>query len=88
MSCFGVPDRVEHLSSTKALWKAELQKNGHPETRGLALLITPLADAPKGEYKLSARLLAEEKEIKALLVLFNPWCSDDWVFMLNEAERM
>ncbi|MEQ2277658.1 hypothetical protein XENORESO_005926, partial [Xenotaenia resolanae] len=88
MSCFGVPDRVEHLSSTKAVWKAELQKNGHPETRDLALLITPPTDAPKGEYKLSARLLAEEKEIKALSVLFNPWCSDDWVFMLNEAERM
>uniref|UniRef100_A0A3B3YSH4 protein-glutamine gamma-glutamyltransferase n=1 Tax=Poecilia mexicana TaxID=48701 RepID=A0A3B3YSH4_9TELE len=87
MSSFGFPDKVKRSSRAKAVWRAELQENSLPETGTLALTITPPADAPVGEYKLSAGLKAEEKELAQLFVLFNPWCSDDWVFLPNEAER-
>lgn len=75
MSSFGFPDKVKRSSHAKAVWRAELQKNRLPETGALALTITPPADAPVGEYKLSAGLKAEEKELAQLFVLFNPWCS-------------
>ncbi|KAM4583270.1 protein-glutamine gamma-glutamyltransferase E-like [Fundulus diaphanus] len=87
MSLFGVPDKVERSFSAKAVWKIELQKNNVPEPTILYLNITPPADTPIGEYKLSAQLRAEEKELAKLSVLFNPWCSDDWVFLPNEEER-
>uniref|UniRef100_A0A3B3TZZ1 Protein-glutamine gamma-glutamyltransferase 2 n=1 Tax=Poecilia latipinna TaxID=48699 RepID=A0A3B3TZZ1_9TELE len=87
MSRFGVPDKVELSPCAIAVWKAELQKNSLPETGMLALTITPPAHAPVGEYKLSAGLKAEENELAELFVLFNPWCSEDWVFLPNEAER-
>ncbi|XP_007577616.1 protein-glutamine gamma-glutamyltransferase E [Poecilia formosa] len=87
MSRFGVPDKVEPSPGAIAVWKAELQKNSLPETGMLALTITPPAHAPVGEYKLSAGLKAEENELAELFVLFNPWCSEDWVFLPNEAER-
>uniref|UniRef100_A0A3P9P022 Protein-glutamine gamma-glutamyltransferase 2 n=1 Tax=Poecilia reticulata TaxID=8081 RepID=A0A3P9P022_POERE len=87
MSRFGVSDKVEPSPCAIAVWKAELQKNSLPETGMLALTITPPANAPVGEYKLSAGLKAEENELAELFVLFNPWCSEDWVFLPNEVER-
>ncbi|KAM4741224.1 protein-glutamine gamma-glutamyltransferase E-like [Anableps anableps] len=87
MSSFGVPDKVGHSPSAKAVWKAKLQKNDLPETGIVALTITPPTDAPVGKYKLSARLRTEEKELAEFFVLFNPWCSEDWVFLPDEAER-
>lgn len=86
-SVFGVPDKVLHSASAKAVWKAELQKSSSPETGILILTITPPADTPVGEYKLSARLSDKQKELANFSVLFNPWSSDDWVFLPKEEER-
>ncbi|XP_038156689.1 protein-glutamine gamma-glutamyltransferase E-like [Cyprinodon tularosa] len=87
MSHFGFPDKVLHSGSAKAVWKAELHKSSSPETGVLTLSITPPADTPIGEYKLTAKLQDKEKMLANLSVLFNPWSPDDWVFMPNEAER-
>ncbi|KAK5614749.1 hypothetical protein CRENBAI_018712 [Crenichthys baileyi] len=87
MSHFGVPDKVQHSASAKAVWRAELQQSFSPETGILTLTITPPADSPVGEYKMSARLREEERELANLSVLFNPWCPGDWVFLSDEEER-
>lgn len=75
MSRFGVPDKVQRSASAKAVWRAELERSSAPEMGTLTLSITPPADAPVGEYRLSATLGKEERELSKLSLLFNPWCS-------------
>ncbi|XP_008406505.1 protein-glutamine gamma-glutamyltransferase E-like [Poecilia reticulata] len=87
MSRFGVPDKVQRSGSAKAVWRAELQRSSSPERGVLVLAITPPAACPVGEYKMSAKLGEEERDLATLSVLFNPWCPEDWVFLPNEAER-
>ncbi|KAG7229550.1 hypothetical protein INR49_031974 [Caranx melampygus] len=82
-SCFGIPDNVRRSPLAKAVWKAELQRN---QQRAMILIITPPADTPIGEYKLSLKHKQEELLVK-IAVLFNPWCPDDWVFLPDERER-
>ncbi|KAM4741222.1 LOW QUALITY PROTEIN: protein-glutamine gamma-glutamyltransferase E-like [Anableps anableps] len=86
-SHFGVPAKVLDSASAKAVWKAELLKSSSPEIGILILNITPPADAPIGEYKLSASLRDSKKVLANFSVLFNPWSSDDWVFLPKEEER-
>ncbi|XP_027859862.1 protein-glutamine gamma-glutamyltransferase E-like [Xiphophorus couchianus] len=86
-SRFGVPGRSLHSASAKAVWKAEVQRTSSPETGVLVLIISPPADAPIGEYTLSASLKNKEKILANFSVLFNPWSSDDWVFLPKEEER-
>ncbi|XP_043978035.1 protein-glutamine gamma-glutamyltransferase E-like isoform X1 [Gambusia affinis] len=86
-SRFGVPDLSLHSASAKAAWKAEVQRSSSPETGVLVLVISPPADAPIGEYTLSASLKDKEKIVANFSVLFNPWSSDDWVFLPREEER-
>lgn len=71
MSRFGIPDNVRRSPSAKAVWKAELLKN-YPQT-AMTVTITPPADTPIGEYKLSVKHREEELLVK-ITVLFNPWC--------------
>ncbi|XP_071329119.1 protein-glutamine gamma-glutamyltransferase E [Trachinotus anak] len=85
-SCFGIPDIMQRSPSAKAVWKVEPQKNSSPLTV-LTLIITPPADTPIGEYKLSVKHRDEEILLATLVVLFNPWCPDDWVFLPDEQER-
>uniref|UniRef100_A0A3B5MG67 Transglutaminase N-terminal domain-containing protein n=1 Tax=Xiphophorus couchianus TaxID=32473 RepID=A0A3B5MG67_9TELE len=69
---------------------SELQRSSSPETGVLVLAITPPAACPVGEYKMSAKLGEEERDLATLSVLFNPWCPGrflDWVFLPDEAER-
>uniref|UniRef100_A0A1A8U436 Protein-glutamine gamma-glutamyltransferase 2 n=1 Tax=Nothobranchius furzeri TaxID=105023 RepID=A0A1A8U436_NOTFU len=87
MSRFGVPNKIPASASSKAVWKAELKKGSSPETGSLTLTIKPPADAPIGEYKLSAKHKEEKQVLANLSVLFNPWCSDDWVFQPVDAQR-
>ncbi|XP_014887731.1 protein-glutamine gamma-glutamyltransferase E-like [Poecilia latipinna] len=86
-SRFGVPGRSLHSASAKAVWKAELQRGSSPETGVLVLIVSPPADTPIGEYTLSASLKDKEKVLANFSVLFNPWSSDDWVFLPKEEER-
>ena len=80
MSRFGIPDKVQRSPSAKAVWKAELERSSSPETGVLTLSITPSADSPIGEYKLSGEHRGEEKVLASLVVLFNPWCPGKFVF--------
>ncbi|XP_067360806.1 protein-glutamine gamma-glutamyltransferase E-like isoform X2 [Channa argus] len=86
-SCFGVPDGVKRAPSAKAIWKIELHKNSSPRTGVLILTITPPADTPIGQYTLSVIHRDQEMLLATPVVLFNPWCPDDWVFLPDEQER-
>ncbi|XP_035487787.2 protein-glutamine gamma-glutamyltransferase 5 isoform X4 [Scophthalmus maximus] len=85
MSYFGIPPSVR--PSAKASWKLELHKNSAPHTGVLPLIITPPADAPIGEYILTASHRDEDTLLARLVVLFNTWCPEDGVFLPDEAER-
>ncbi|XP_041834883.1 protein-glutamine gamma-glutamyltransferase 5 [Melanotaenia boesemani] len=86
-SRFGIPDTVQRSPSAKAVWRAELQGGSSPQTGTLNLNITPSASTPLGAYKLSVQHRGEEKMLTNLVVLFNPWCPDDWVFLSDEAQK-
>ncbi|XP_018533750.1 LOW QUALITY PROTEIN: protein-glutamine gamma-glutamyltransferase 2-like [Lates calcarifer] len=86
-SCFGIPDSVKRSPSAKAVWKVELHKNSSSLTGVLILNITPPAVSPIGEYELSVKHREEETSLATLVVLFNPWCPDDSVFLPDEKER-
>uniref|UniRef100_A0A3Q3XF67 Protein-glutamine gamma-glutamyltransferase 2 n=1 Tax=Mola mola TaxID=94237 RepID=A0A3Q3XF67_MOLML len=51
------------------------------------LIIFPPANAPIGEYTLQVKYKDEEILLANLVLLFNPWCLDDWVFLPDEEER-
>ncbi|KAM6927854.1 protein-glutamine gamma-glutamyltransferase 5 [Xenentodon cancila] len=87
MSRFGISDAPQSSPSAKAVWKAELHMSSSPQMGILTLTITPPADAPIGEYKLSMKHKNEEKMLAKLTVLFNPWCPDDWVFLSDKEEK-
>nr|XP_020476856.1 protein-glutamine gamma-glutamyltransferase 2-like isoform X2 [Monopterus albus] len=86
-SSFGIPDDVKRSPSAKTLWKIELGRSSSPQTGILTLTITPPANTPIGEYTLSVRHRDKEMLLPTLVVLFNPWCPDDWVFLPDEKER-
>ncbi|KAM8917241.1 protein-glutamine gamma-glutamyltransferase E isoform 2-T2 [Spinachia spinachia] len=86
LSLFGLTQVEGRSPSAKAVWGAELHKDASPPTGLLVLNITPPADAPVGEFKLVGRHADETKTLAFLVVLYNPWCSDDWVYMRDEKE--
>ncbi|XP_049895373.1 protein-glutamine gamma-glutamyltransferase E [Epinephelus moara] len=83
---FGIPDTVNRSASAKAVWKVELHKNSDPKSGKLVLSITPPADAPIGEYTVMGWHRDEQKLLAKPVVLFNPWCRDDQVYMENAKE--
>ncbi|XP_049445564.1 protein-glutamine gamma-glutamyltransferase E [Epinephelus fuscoguttatus] len=85
-STFGIPDTANWSASAKAVWKVELHKDSDPKSGKLVLIITPPADAPIGEYTIMGYHRDEEKLLAKPVVLFNPWCRDDQVYMENEKE--
>ncbi|KAM3878477.1 protein-glutamine gamma-glutamyltransferase 2 [Diretmus argenteus] len=87
-SVFGIPEGIAASSpSAKAVWKAELHDSSFLLNGSVTLTVTPPADTPVGKYTLSMTNKMQETQIGSLVVLFNPWCSDDWVFLPNEDER-
>ncbi|XP_049915017.1 protein-glutamine gamma-glutamyltransferase 2-like [Epinephelus moara] len=84
-SLFGIPD-AERSPKAKAVWKAELHKDSTPQKGNLMLTITPPADCPIGEYILKVKHMNEEMSLAKVVVLFNPWCPDDSVYMKDAAE--
>uniref|UniRef100_A0A7N6FG96 Protein-glutamine gamma-glutamyltransferase 2 n=1 Tax=Anabas testudineus TaxID=64144 RepID=A0A7N6FG96_ANATE len=85
-SHFGIPDSVTRSPSAKAVWKIALHKNSSAPMGILVLTITPPANTPIGKYTLSVKHRDCEMLLK-IVVLFNPWCPDDWVFLPDELER-
>ncbi|XP_069505944.1 protein-glutamine gamma-glutamyltransferase 5-like [Ambystoma mexicanum] len=69
-------------------WGATVKENS---IRSLEILLTTPANAIIGYYSLSLQIFSEEKQathhLGKLVLLFNPWCQDDTVFMQNEAKR-
>ncbi|KAM9860259.1 protein-glutamine gamma-glutamyltransferase E-like isoform 2-T2 [Aulostomus maculatus] len=87
-SCFGIPDnKIQRSSSAKAVWKVMLLNSFPSLQSDLTLNITPPADTPIGEFELMVKYRDEENFVASLVVLFNPWCPDDPVFLSGEEER-
>uniref|UniRef100_A0A3Q3X8I6 Protein-glutamine gamma-glutamyltransferase 2 n=1 Tax=Mola mola TaxID=94237 RepID=A0A3Q3X8I6_MOLML len=82
-----IPDNVEPSTSAKGAWKMELDKSSLTSKGITKLIIFPPANAPIGEYTLQVKYKDEEILLANLVLLFNPWCLDDWVFLPDEEER-
>ncbi|XP_069035464.1 protein-glutamine gamma-glutamyltransferase 5-like [Lepisosteus oculatus] len=81
-SAFGVPSVVKSKS-----WGATIQKTSQ---NTVTLKITSPPDASIGKYSLSLQTgttPVQNHTIGNLIVLFNPWCSEDWVYLPKEDER-
>ncbi|XP_023131794.2 protein-glutamine gamma-glutamyltransferase E-like isoform X2 [Amphiprion ocellaris] len=87
LSRFGYPDSIRRSSSAKAMWKVEPLTGFSLPSNTVALSVTPPADAPVGEYELFGKLQEEEKSLGKLVVLFNPWCSEDSVYLFDDRTR-
>nr|XP_004573978.2 protein-glutamine gamma-glutamyltransferase 2-like [Maylandia zebra] len=85
-SQFGNPS-AKYTSDAKAIWKYEIDRSAVLERGIVALSVTPPTDAPVGKYSLSAMTHGETRNLGTLVVLFNPWCSDDWVYLPDDRER-
>ncbi|XP_075952497.1 protein-glutamine gamma-glutamyltransferase 2-like [Anarhichas minor] len=86
LSFFSIPGLKKPSPSAKAVWKVELHREASPPKGLLVLTITPPADTPIGAFNLVVKHRDEEKALPTLVVLYNPWCSDDWVYMKEEKE--
>ncbi|KAM3621590.1 uncharacterized protein V6R79_013232 [Siganus canaliculatus] len=87
LSNFGVPDNVKRSPDAKAVWKVQLKKSRRSPKDVVKFFITPPADAPIGRYTLTVKLKDEEVELATLVVLFNPWCRADWVYLRYKKKR-
>ncbi|KAJ8400818.1 hypothetical protein AAFF_G00391720 [Aldrovandia affinis] len=78
---------ISHNHPTKKSWDAKVEETSQTS---VTLAITSPADASIGEYTLSVKTNSYMKEglsVGSFIVLFNPWCVDDWVHLPNEHER-
>ncbi|KAM3622381.1 uncharacterized protein V6R79_024014 [Siganus canaliculatus] len=87
LALFSVPDRVRRSPGAKAWWKVEYLKSSSPRSGVVKLSITPPADAPVGRYTVTVKHREETTELGTVVLLFNPWCPEDWVFLPSEEER-
>ncbi|CAJ1085723.1 LOW QUALITY PROTEIN: protein-glutamine gamma-glutamyltransferase 2-like [Xyrichtys novacula] len=83
---FGNPSPL-YTSDARAIWNYSIDKSANLQLGIVTLSVSPPVDAPVGRYSLSARTTSDKKTLGTLVVLFNPWCSGDWVFLPDEQER-
>ncbi|XP_075033772.1 protein-glutamine gamma-glutamyltransferase 5-like [Mixophyes fleayi] len=77
---------------TKALnrraWSAAIENNGRDS---MMIAILPSPNAIIGQYTLKVQISKGRKatilQLGTFMLLFNPWCADDEVFLENEAKR-
>ncbi|XP_056294501.1 protein-glutamine gamma-glutamyltransferase 6 [Pseudoliparis swirei] len=86
LSIFSLPERTDQHPSAKAVWKVELQGHVSKVTGLMSLRITPPAAGPIGEFNLTEVLGDKNNPLAKLVVLYNPWCPDDWVYMKDVEE--
>ncbi|XP_029548828.1 protein-glutamine gamma-glutamyltransferase 2-like [Salmo trutta] len=85
-SVFRLPEGCGKGSS----WKVKVHQGSVFLAGSITLDITSPADAPVGEYRLSVKTSATASvgsSLGKLLLLFNPWCKEDWVHLPEEEER-
>ncbi|XP_041639553.1 protein-glutamine gamma-glutamyltransferase 5-like [Cheilinus undulatus] len=87
MCYLSVPDGVERSPEAKAVWSLEVYPTSSLMKEELILRLTPPANAPVGEYVIMAEYKKEEKLLAMPMVLFNPWCPKDAVYMEDEKLR-
>eukprot|EP00064_Thunnus_orientalis_P020896 superscaffoldBa00006028_g21048 len=85
-SVFGNPSHM-YFSDVKAIWSGRIDRRAKLQRGIVTLSLTPPADAPVGRYSLSAKTEKETTTLGTLVVLFNPWCPYDWVYLPDERER-
>lgn len=78
-SCMKIPAPDPAPASAKALWKMEMERSSSVSTGVVKLSVTPPADAPIGEYSLTAEHRDESHLLGKLVLLFNPWCPGRFV---------
>uniref|UniRef100_A0A3Q2UIC1 Protein-glutamine gamma-glutamyltransferase 2 n=1 Tax=Fundulus heteroclitus TaxID=8078 RepID=A0A3Q2UIC1_FUNHE len=78
-----------HISTagSKAVWSCRLDDRSDLQRGIVTLSVTPAVDAPVGRYALSVETESGRAAKESLVVLFNPWCRDDMVFLPDEKER-
>ncbi|XP_036386811.1 protein-glutamine gamma-glutamyltransferase 2-like [Megalops cyprinoides] len=84
-SVFKVPG--ERSTNSKKSWDAKIQET---TPTSVTLAITSPSDASIGEYALSVKTDpygTQVLSIGRLIVLFNPWCAEDWVYLPQQNER-
>ncbi|XP_042561158.1 protein-glutamine gamma-glutamyltransferase 2-like isoform X1 [Clupea harengus] len=79
---FGYPKST----GAKKAWTALVQESGRSS---MTLAISSPADASVGSYNLYMRegSHASPQSITNMVLLFNPWCTEDWVHLPEEAKR-
>ncbi|XP_041639552.1 protein-glutamine gamma-glutamyltransferase 5-like [Cheilinus undulatus] len=87
MCYLSVPDGVERSPEAKAVWSVEVYPTSSLMKGELILSFTPPANAPVGEYTIMGEYKKEEKLLAMPMVLFNPWCPEDAVYMEDEKLR-
>ncbi|NXF76416.1 EPB42 protein, partial [Sclerurus mexicanus] len=65
-------------------WSAALQEQ---DLSFWTLSVNTPANAPIGQYTLFLRASQSSHLLGKFILLFNPWCQDDEVFLANEAQR-
>ncbi|XP_062381633.1 protein-glutamine gamma-glutamyltransferase 5-like [Sardina pilchardus] len=80
---FGYPTPTD----SKVAWTVQVERSNQSST---TVAISSPADASVGSYNLSMRVGSQNalpQPITNLVLLFNPWCAEDWVHLPDEAER-
>ncbi|KAJ8259402.1 hypothetical protein GJAV_G00168860 [Gymnothorax javanicus] len=78
---------VSQKSSGKKPWEAKVQE---ASGTSVTLIIKSPADASIGKYTFSVKThpnATEGHSTGTFVLLFNPWCKEDTVYLENEAER-
>uniref|UniRef100_A0A3Q1EZK0 Transglutaminase-like domain-containing protein n=1 Tax=Acanthochromis polyacanthus TaxID=80966 RepID=A0A3Q1EZK0_9TELE len=78
---------TRHMTRRSGRGRGRGRGRGVLPSKTVTLSITPPADAPVGEYELFGKLQDEEKSLGKLVVLFNPWCSEDSVHLSDDLKR-
>lgn len=85
-ACF-VLDNNQASPTAREKWKVTLDDSASPVLGLLVVSITVSPNAPIGEYSLSIEHKGKCEEIAKFVVLFNPWCAEDSVYMQDDAMR-